>query len=108
MTELHPITPPPDLLKYWEEQHFDEGKNYDVMLIEAYQEGADMELQACCKWIEGEIGAIDTKDLFTARRPKPLSLKTQAMAVIENSAICDHVSIKHADILRRALEALDD
>jgi hypothetical protein len=35
-------------------------------------------------------------------------LKEQALAVIENSEICDHVSPEHAAILRRALEQLDD
>ena len=39
-----PITPPPELLKHWEDLHFYEGENYDVMLIQAYQAGADQEL----------------------------------------------------------------
>jgi hypothetical protein len=34
MTQEHPITPPPELLKHWEDQHFDESENYDVMLIQ--------------------------------------------------------------------------
>lgn len=38
----------------------------------------------------------------------PPSLKEQALAVVENSEICDHLSIEHAAILRRALEALPD
>ena len=42
------------------------------------------------------------------RRPKPQNLKEQALAVIENSEICDHLSTEHAAILRRALEQLDD
>lgn len=42
------------------------------------------------------------------RRPKPPSLKEQALAVLENSEICDHLSAEHAAIIRRALEQLDD
>lgn len=52
MTQQHPIIPPLELLKHWENQHFDEGENYDVMLIEAYQAGAEQELEACCKWLK--------------------------------------------------------
>ena len=73
----HPITPPPDLLKHWEEQHFDQGENYDVMLIQAYQAGADAELEACCLELVDGIGRSHAEfpsclaeDLRAARRPE--------------------------------------
>lgn len=72
MTQEHPITPPLELLKYWEEQHFDEGENYDVMLIQAYQAGADRELEACCEWIangHSKQGAVLSDRIRDARRP---------------------------------------
>ena len=83
MTSQHPITPPPELLKHWEEQHFDEGENYDVMLIQAYQAGADAELEACCLWLSGYIG-VATADILreARRRPKPSSLKERLSKAI--------------------------
>ena len=51
--------------------------------------------------------AADGPAVPEGREPAaPLSLKAQALAVIENSEICDHLSPEHAAILRRALEAL--
>ena len=43
-----------------------------------------------------------------ARRLKPPSLKAQALAVITNSAICDHLSSQDEAILRQALKQLND
>ena len=108
MTQEHPITPPPDLLKHWEDQHFDEGENYDVMLIQAYQAGADQELEACCKCINDLAHGADVilADLRAARRPKPLSLKEQALAalnVIEDKMLGPTTEEK---LIRKALEAL--
>lgn len=74
--------------------------------------GADQELEACCEWVSQWRtmvgGSRPEVGLRAARRPEPLSLKEQALAVIENSAICDHLSPEHAAILRRALEQLND
>ena len=72
MTDQHPITPPPELLKHWEDQHFDESENYDVMLIQAYQAGADQELEACCEWLctlESNAAVNTDRRLRAARRP---------------------------------------
>ena len=78
--------------------------------------GADQELEACEEWMREarnhglgyDMGRILADNLRAARRPKPPSLKEQALDVIENSEICDHLSPEHAAILRRALEQLDD
>lgn len=82
-------------------------------LARAYAAGADQQLAEDAKWLdhhalnEAHLKTIPVGDLLKeAMRPKPLSLKEQALAVIENSEICDHVSIEQADILRRALESL--
>ena len=72
MAQEHPITPPPELLKHWEDQHFDESENYDVMLIQAYQAGADQELEACCEWLctlESNAAVNTDRRLRAARRP---------------------------------------
>ena len=117
--QQHPITPPPELLSKWEDEILKRYENVDVQLLNAYQAGADAELEACCGWIESlcGLGGLMTSTKFrcevsdrlrAARRPKLPSLKEQALAVIENSEICDHLSTEHAVILRRALEQLDD
>ena len=111
----NPITPPPELVEQWFDASVLEGAiTYDEFNFAnlAAQWGADQELEACCEWLDTE--KILTKDggyirkLRIARRPKPPSLKAQALAVITNAAICDHLSPEDEAILRRALEALDD
>ena len=105
MTKEHPITPPPDLLKHWEDQHFDEGENYDVMLIQAYQVGADQELEACCEYLTrcAAWEPEDVKEFCDLRRPKPPSLKAQALEAVDALE-----GFKGVDIIRRALESLPD
>lgn len=69
--------------------------------------GADQELDACCSWADatGWCGAGDT--LRAARRPKPPSLKEQALqawAAVE-AGTDDQTSMA---VIRRALETLND
>jgi hypothetical protein len=108
MTEhQHPITPPFELVEQWIEQCLTSRQ----LAAMAFQAGADAELEAVCEWLDVQKLAKHERMvayLRAIRRPKPPSLKEQALAVIENSAICDHLSPEHAAILRRALEQLDD
>jgi len=114
MTEqLHPMVPPNILLNIWESDWFAERQNVDFLLIQAYQAGADAELDACCKWVSEE-SPIAATELRAARRPKPPSLKEQALAVLEEAPGPDYPSPmtvlnaeQHA-LIRRALEALPD
>ena len=108
----NPITPPPELVEQWFDASVLEGAiTYDEFNFAnlAAQWGADQELEACCEWFICDWTDIETADkLRAARRTKPPSLKKQALAVITNAAICDHLSPEDEAILRRALEALDD
>jgi hypothetical protein len=63
------------------------------------QYGADQELEACCEWTQGYAECGDS--LRAARRPKPPSLKQQALDRCNDYIDPD-------GIIRRALEALDD
>ncbi len=64
--------------------------------------GADQELEACCALLE--LSDSNARDfLQSARRPKPPSLKEQALA-----AAAELEGFKGVDITRRALEALPD
>jgi hypothetical protein len=103
----HPVVPPGALLKKWEDQWFDEQENADVLLIQAFQAGADQELEACCGLLVQQ--GFDLVDyLHAARRPKPLSLKEQALNELHSSFDRGYLKKEAADTIRRALEQLDD
>jgi len=105
-----PITPPTELVQQWENQIFDEQENVDVLLIEAYKAGADQELEACCKWLDREGWSGESRHLRAARRPKPLSLKEQALLQLDtlNADLTIHGRGCDLSQIRRALEALND
>jgi len=115
MTQQHPITPPPELLNQWEDVWFD-GRysrlNFDVLIPEVFQAGADQELEACCALMD-EWG-LDGEDLMQCRRPKPPSLKEQALQALNDAIeMADYVPPEgicsdQADIIRRALESIPD
>lgn len=116
MTELHPITPSPELIEEWIElsrPQKDRSPNPNVLATYAARWGADQELEACCDVLEG-WGSCIMPDLRAARRPKPPSLKEQALQALENADGSDHpvvVTVLNADqhaLIRRALETLSD
>ena len=109
----HPAIPPSDQLKKWEDKWFDEEEHPDVLLIQAFQAGADMELEACCELILSELrGQLRpaqriVDDLRAARRPKPLSLKAQALGILDDAHRGD-LGDDEITTIRRALEALPE
>jgi hypothetical protein len=107
MTTPNPITPPPELLREWcrsSREHEDLEQFWRYIATRAAQWGADQELEACCKWT-AIVGGADA--LRATRRPKPPSLKEQALAALE--VIPKLVGFEsERDTIRRALEALDD
>ena len=108
MTNQHPITPPPELLQLWFEQHYAYNKGLNELLIEVARYGADQELEACCKLLEYNF-MPDSGSLRAARRPKPPSLKEQALEWLIAAEELHKVSgIDPEGTIRRALEALDD
>ena len=108
MTQQHPIVPPPELLQLWFEQHHDYDKGINELLIEAAQYGADQELEACCEWLDREGWSGESRQLRAARRPKPQSLKEQALDELHISFDRGYLKEGAADTIRRALEALPD
>lgn len=110
-----PLTPPPELVKQWASVN---GTHYEDLATlcghiatQAAQWGANQELEACCEWVAVESIAAAT-ELRAARRPKPPSLKEQAMRVlVENGTNLDgrmELDSTDIEIIRRALEALSD
>ena len=111
MTDQHPITPTSELVQeWWEEadQYQDDPKTYfDHVATEAAQWGADQELEACCGLLIQQ-GFDFVEDLRAARRPKPPSLKEQALLAIDTAVADDRLSADVANVVRRALEALPE
>jgi hypothetical protein len=110
--QQHPIVPDPELLKEW----YDDKTDYFTDMIRAAQWGADQELEACCEWLvvhrwHGLSGACIT-NLRADRRPRPLSLKEQALAVLEEEPEDSKELIvfdtDQVNLIRRALEALPE
>jgi hypothetical protein len=110
MTENN-ITPPPELVQEWVAEIWHEGTPVQVSLSDehiatrAAQWGADQELEACCELMDRDFMA-GPSDLRSARRPKPPSLKEQALAVLDD--VSDRLDAAHENAIRRALEALPE
>ena len=130
MTQEHPITPPPELTQEWScdcpltdpfSREFyvatqaarwgaDQQLKLDAEQInQAWQKGADQELEACCEWLDEHLAYENnvTDNLRAARRPKPPSLKEralQAWAAVE-AGTDDQTAMA---VIRRALEALPE
>jgi len=104
------IYPPDHLLRKWESLIIDEEQNVDVVLYEAFQAGADQELEACCKWLVKNDWKTVHQHLRAARRPKPLSLKEKALLQLDtlNADLGMHGLGCDLSQIRRALESLPD
>jgi hypothetical protein len=104
MMTNHPITPPSEVLDEW---LMDPALiNWQAIAIQSAQWGADQELEACCAWVDYHCSKDASLDLSADRRPKPPTLKEQALAVLDDCANC--LDGAHENTIRRALEALDD
>ena len=113
MNDKHPITPPDDLVDQWYETA--DNVSEDVIIgvsNRAAQWGADQELDACEEWVEANFGQLPAHNLHQFRRPKPPSLKEQALAELEKVDMLWDTSefgadtLSALDTIRRALETL--
>jgi hypothetical protein len=127
----HPITPPPERVQQWHDEchkvrepfllHIatqaarwgaDQQLKLDAeQIAQAYQDGADMELDACCEWLVHNYNYPEADNpLRAARRPKPLSLKEQALNGLQRIEANIPQSLKDfessCEVIRRAIEAL--
>jgi hypothetical protein len=100
MTNQHPITPPPELVEQWEAETA-------CVAVKAARWGADQELDACCAEVSFYEGKNLQVKLRAARRPKPPTLKEQALEwLIAAEPILKLQGIDPSNTIRRALEAL--
>jgi hypothetical protein len=80
MTE--PITLPPELVQRLLAR-FHNGDTLEATWAIAAQWGADQELEACCLLLDSPDGT----SLRNARRPRPPSLKEQALTALDEMSI---------------------
>lgn len=127
MTQEHPTTPNPFQLDQWEAEArattdpslLDEpgiragrfGVIHRKALRLAFATGADEELMACINWLyENGWGQV-VDGLRDARRPKPSSLKEEALLALshlEKGAEPQMDATEAAYTIRRALKSLPD
>lgn len=122
MTTEHPITPPPELVQEWEaDWHCSGNTNGNgftyFVATRAAQWGANQELEACIKWIQGQDWTWTSAQLRAARRAKPPSLKEEALQALDEMQIepcfIDGIDVNAVvrakyNKIRRAIEALPD
>lgn len=122
MTDQNAITPPTDLQEQWEKEALD--THYlpygftEHIATRAAQWGADQELEACVQWIKDYPWAkhvsreLLIETLRAARRPKPPSLKEQALDALSQIEGDDTPTsddfFSGIEIIRIALEQLND
>ena len=124
----YPITPPPELVQQWRHQWWSVDPDCEgAISLQHYiatqaaqwgwdqrgatteaelQQARDEELNACCEWLDFYSSATDARDLRTARRPKPPSLKKQALDALATIEGDFNTVGDRAETIRRALEAL--
>jgi hypothetical protein len=80
------LTPPPELIEDWillAKPLRDLPPDPNAIATQAARWGADTELEACCEWLADDHTPVLGQRLRAARRPKPPSLKEQALAELE-------------------------
>ena len=118
MTQEHPITPPPELVREWSQNrgYSCADELWDYLATQAARWGADQQLELDAKWLdhnalnEAHLKIAPMGDVLKeAMRPKPPSLKEQALEALE--ALPKFAIQENTDficVIRRALESLPD
>jgi hypothetical protein len=111
MTQQHPITPPPELVEQWIDTWYSTKVKHDELVgfiaTQAARWGADQELEACLQWFSAFYWMQKDLEKFrTARRPKPPSLKEQALEALDEEHA--DMRIQNYKLIRSVLESLPD
>lgn len=114
MTDQHPITPPPELVGDWLTEAADlfTPANLIHIATRAAHWGADQELEACAQRQALIYGDFCADELRATRRPKPPTMKKEALKkealkrleLLEKLA--EACGLNPDDTIRLALEAL--
>ena len=110
MIDQHPVTILADTITEWRTFYRKTYKGnlseIDYIAANSAQWGADKELDACCEWLSWRHSRHMSEQLRYTRRPKTPSLKQQALAILDDCS--DRLDGAHENIIRRALEQLND
>ena len=110
MTQEHPITPPPEIVREWQMkiEYCSKRADREAVVAKIFQLGADMELEACCHEAQKLYGV--GRWLRSIRRPKPPNLKEQALQALDLLKVdaSTHGLGFDSSAIRRALESLPD
>jgi hypothetical protein len=86
----HPVEVPPELFTEWLNEAMEKtslnakpGTVAAIMADRAAQWGADQELEACCEYLQSEIGPLEAAHFRAAMRPNPPTLAEQALEELE-------------------------
>ena len=113
MTNQHPTVPSPEQVDQW----FDDAMRLNstpkyYIARQAALWSADHELEACCEELNSRGYPQIVGRIRAARRPKPPSLKEQALGAVgrftSNAHIRADEMAQDFDTIRRALEALPE
>jgi hypothetical protein len=119
MFENHPITVPAGSITGWKklyrETYQGDLSETEYIATQATRWGADQELEACCEYLTrcaawAAWEPEDIQEMRDLRRPKPPSLKEQALEALQfvdeklDLPLHNHCNAIHT--IRRALEAL--
>jgi hypothetical protein len=109
--QQHPLTPPPELVaslrNFAPPRTREAGLTRELWLInQAYQDGADQELEACCHEVQGMYSGGSR--LRAARRPKPPTLNSIALQMLGTIERDAYYLPEITDTIRKALEQLND
>ena len=115
MTNQHSVTALSDLIEQLESDIDRYEISTSEALARAYAAGADQQLAEDAKWLdyhalnEAHLKTIPVGDLLKeAMRPKPPSLKKQALCHLESFAGSLETLGMDSDLIRRAIESLPD
>ena len=111
------ITPPQELVQQWQKAPEFSALSPCVMVTvtntklqdiatQAAQWGADQELEASVSWLVENQNPRWADALYAARRPKPPSLKQEALEALSRRST--FTLDRDRDTIRRALEQLPD
>lgn len=111
--QQHPITPPPELVKQWYNECPEANEaSLPYVATQAARWGADQELLACGKYLEkcAAWEEEDVTEMYNYLRPKPPSLKEQALLQLDtlNADLAMHGMGCDLSQIRRALESLPE
>lgn len=118
----HQVIPPSKLVEYWRTHDWMKVEVRNVSFAEfiaikaanwGYQQGADKELEACCEWFQEFYKTeswvdLDLKTFRATRRPKPPSLKEQAISDLNAAYNADQIDDTTFENIKHALESLND